>query len=75
MGKAAADMPKDKQLYALYLFYGMNFIATGMTTFALKFYGEIGLSDGQIGMISAAMAVAMPVLKTSLSFCSRVIMP
>ena len=26
-------------------------------------------------MISAAMAVAMPVLKTSLSFCSRVIMP
>ena len=49
-------MPRENHLYALYLFYGVNFIATGMTTFGPKFYGEIGLSDGQIGMISAAMA-------------------
>ena len=47
---------KDKKLFSLYLFYVVNFIATGMTTFAPKFYGEIGLSDGQIGMISAVMA-------------------
>ena len=50
-------MKKDKRLYALYLFYGVNFIATGMTTFAPKFYGEIGLSDGQIGLISAILAL------------------
>ena len=42
---------------ALFLFYAVNFIATGMTTFAPKFYGEIGLSDGQIGLISSIMAL------------------
>lgn len=50
-------MTRDKRLYALYLFYGMDFIATGMTTFAPKFYGEIGLTDGQIGLISAVLAL------------------
>lgn len=49
-------MAKDRRLYSLYLFYAVNFIAMGMTTFAPKFYGEIGLSDGQIGLISAVMA-------------------
>ena len=50
-------LKKDGRLYALYLFYGVNFIAMGMSTFAPKFYGEIGLTDGQIGVISAVMAL------------------
>lgn len=48
---------RDRKLYSLYLYYGMLFIATGMTTFAPKYYGEIGLTDGQIGLISAASAI------------------
>lgn len=40
----------------LYFFYSMYFIATGMSTFAPKFYGEIGLTDGRIGLISAISA-------------------
>ena len=55
-------------MYALYLYYGLNFIATGMTTFAAKFYGEIGLSDGRIGLIASVMALvalfAQPVCGT-----------
>lgn len=50
-------MSKDRRLLALYLFYGVNFMATGMTTFAAKFYGEIGLSDGRIGLIAAVLAL------------------
>ena len=42
---------------SLYLFYAVYFIATGMTTFAPKFYGEIGLTDGRIGLISAITAL------------------
>lgn len=49
-------MTRDKKLYTLYLYFGLNFIATGMSTFAPKFYGEIGLSDGRIGLISSVMA-------------------
>lgn len=49
-------MKRDKGLYALYLFYAVNFVAVGLTTYAPKFYGEIGLTDGQIGLISAIMA-------------------
>ena len=47
---------RDRRLLTLYLFYTVNFIAMGMTTFAPKFYGEIGLSDTRIGIISASMA-------------------
>ena len=50
-------MSKDRRLVALYLFYAVNFMATGMTTFAAKFYGEIGLTDGRIGLIAAVMAL------------------
>ena len=50
-------MSKDRRLYALYLFYAVNFMATGMTTFAAKFYGEIGLTDGRIGLIAAVTAL------------------
>ena len=51
-------MLKDRKMLCLYLFFGLNFIATGMGTFAPRFYGEIGLSDGQIGLTSSVMAVA-----------------
>ena len=50
-------MLKDRKLFTLYLFYGMNFISMGMSTFASKFYGDIGLTDGNIGMISAVLAL------------------
>lgn len=46
----------NNRTYSLYLFYALNFLAVGMTTFASKFYGEIGLTDGQIGIISALSA-------------------
>ena len=42
---------------SLYLYYTVFFVATGMTTFAPKFYGEIGLTDGRIGLISSVMAL------------------
>ena len=48
---------KDHKLYTLHLFFALNFIATGMATFAPKFYGEIGLSDGRIGLIASVMAL------------------
>ena len=46
----------DKGLISLYIFYAVNFIATGMSTFVPKYYGEIGLTDGRIGVISAVAA-------------------
>ena len=49
-------MKKDRWLISLYLFHAIYFISLGMTTFVSKFYGEIGLTDGQIGLISAMMA-------------------
>ncbi len=45
-------------MYSLYLYYALYFISLGMSTFAPKFYGEIGLSDSRIGLISAAAALA-----------------
>ena len=50
-------MVKDRRLLSLYLFYAVNFIAMGMSTFAPKFYSEIGLSDGRIGLISSVVAL------------------
>ena len=49
-------MKKDRWMISLYLFHAIYFISLGMTTFVSKFYGEIGLTDGQIGLISAMMA-------------------
>ena len=49
-------MSKDRRLIALYLYYAVYFISLGMTTFVPKFYGEIGLNDSQIGLISAVTA-------------------
>lgn len=49
-------MFKDRKLMSLYIFYTTYFFAIGLTTYAGKFYGEIGLNDAQIGMISAVPA-------------------
>ena len=49
-------MKKDRWMISLYLFHAIYFISLGMTTFVSKFYGEIGLTDGQIGLNSAMMA-------------------
>ena len=49
-------MKKDRWMISLYLFHAIYFISLGMTTFVSKFYGEIGLTDGKIGLISAMMA-------------------
>ena len=50
-------MAKDRKLYTLYFFFLCNFVAMGMTTYAGKYYGEIGLTDGQIGLIAAVLAL------------------
>ena len=47
---------KDKRLFSLYLYYTVYFLAIGLTIYAAKYYGEIGLSDGQIGIIAAVPA-------------------
>ena len=49
-------MFKDRRLFSLYLYYTVYFLAIGLTVYASKFYGEIGLSDGQIGLITAVPA-------------------
>lgn len=49
-------MFKDKKLLSLYLFYTTYFFSIGVTTYAGKFYGEIGLSNSQISLISAVPA-------------------
>ncbi len=48
----------DRGMLSLYVFYAVNFIAVGMTTFSAKYQGEIGLSDSRIGLISAVTALA-----------------
>lgn len=43
-------------LYTLYLYYGVYFVGMGFTTYAPKYYGAIGLSNSQIGLINAVPA-------------------
>lgn len=38
---------------SLYIFYFVYFIMTGMSTFLPKYYGEIGMTNGQIGILSS----------------------
>jgi len=38
---------------SLYLYHFVYFIATGASTFIPKYYGEIGMSNSQIGMLSS----------------------
>ena len=49
-------MLKDRKLLSLYLFFTVYFVGQGLTTYAPKFFGEIGLADSQIGLISAIPA-------------------
>ena len=53
---------------SLYVFYFVYFIMTGMSTFIPKYYGEIGMTNGQIGILGSiptiiALAVT-PILGT-----------
>ncbi len=56
-------MKRDRSLLALYMFYAVSFMGTGMFSFAPKFYGEIGLTESQIGLISGAAAMLGIVLQ------------
>lgn len=56
MRKAATVLLKDRKLLSLYLFYTVYFLGQGLSTYAPKFYGEIGLTDSQIGLIGAVPA-------------------
>ena len=51
---------------SLYIFHFIHFIATGCAAFLSKYYGEIGLSDGRIGLLTSAATIlamgAMPLL-------------
>lgn len=38
---------------SLYIFYFVYFIMTGMSTFLPKFYGEIGMTNAQIGVLGS----------------------
>ncbi len=38
---------------SLYVVYFVYFISTGMSTFLPKYYGEIGMTNGQIGVLSS----------------------
>lgn len=53
---------------SLFIFYFVYFVSTGMSTFIPKYYGEIGMSNAQIGVLSSvptliAMAIT-PLLGT-----------
>ena len=38
---------------SLFVFYFVYFISTGMSTFIPKYYGEIGMTNAQIGLLSS----------------------
>ena len=38
---------------SLFAYHFIYFITTGMSTFVPKFYGEIGLSDSRIGLLTS----------------------
>lgn len=47
---------------ALYAYYFIYFIATGMRTFTAKFYGELGLSGSEIGILSSIPSIVAVIL-------------
>ena len=47
---------KDRKMVSLYVFFIVYFFSIGITTYSGRFYGEIGLTDSQIGLISALPA-------------------
>lgn len=42
---------------SLYVYYFVYFIMTGMSTFIPKFYGEIGMTNGQIGILGSVPTI------------------
>lgn len=60
---------------SLYIFYFVYFVSTGMSTFLPKYYGEIGLTNGQIGILASvptlvALAIT-PILGTMMDRVSK----
>ena len=56
--------------YSLYAFYFIYFIMNGASAFIPKYYGEIGLSDGQIGLLSSVPTLAALVFMPALGALS-----
>ncbi|MEG1427531.1 MAG: MFS transporter, partial [Oscillospiraceae bacterium] len=48
---------KKRYSIFLYVFYGMYFLAMGMTSFIPKYFGEIGMSDSQIGILMSVPGI------------------
>ncbi|MDO4460657.1 MAG: MFS transporter [Clostridia bacterium] len=48
----------DRGLGMIYLFFLVYFFYNGFMSFMPKYYGEIGITDSQIGLINAASALA-----------------
>lgn len=44
-------------MLSLFGFYGVYFIATGVTTFNAKYFGEIGMSDADIGILMSVPGI------------------
>lgn len=49
-------MNERRNLFSLYLFYAVYFVGMGLTTYASKYFGAIGLSNTQIGLTTAVPA-------------------
>ncbi|MDD3410899.1 MAG: MFS transporter [Eubacteriales bacterium] len=43
----------DARYSALYVYFFLYFIVNGLTTFLPKYYGEVGMTDSQIGMLTS----------------------
>lgn len=43
--------------YSLFAFYGLVFVTSGITSFTPKYFGEIGMSDAQIGILTSVPAI------------------
>lgn len=52
---------------SLHLFFFIYFISTGFSTFVPKFYAELGLSDGMIGILSSVPTVIALVVSPMLA--------
>ncbi len=46
----------NRHLLSLYLYYGIYFTGLGLSTYASRYFGVIGLNNAQIGLISAVPA-------------------
>ena len=58
---------------SLFAYHFIYFITTGMSTFVPKFYGEIGLSDSRIGLLtSVPTLIALLVAPALASLTDRV---